>query len=90
MKKVTLLFLVCGYVFAAEPKPTIFTFVLPKAVCTISDGKLVLAKMWPMGNWEECAYAILGAAQTLDNQKDTVLRELETAKKQLQEANATK
>lgn len=51
-----------------NPNPDI-NFISQKPACTLTNGKLVLAKAWPFGSWEDCAYSILGLANQINNQK---------------------
>ncbi len=59
-----------------DAKPTAFTFIMPKSACTLIDGKLILPDDWPFGSWEDCAYAVLSAAQQLDAIKDGLTKQL--------------
>lgn len=59
-----------------EAKPTSFAFTNPKVACSLLDGKLILGRAWPFGNWEDCAYAVLSVAQQLDSQKDAAIKQL--------------
>lgn len=73
MKYLLLLFIpVIGMADGVKP----FVFIIPKAACTLMEGKLLLSKAWPLGSWEDCANAVLLAAQQLDNQKDALEKQL--------------
>lgn len=74
MRWILILFL--SPLFADAPKPAPFVFITPKAACSLLDGKLVLARAWPFGSWEDCSYAVLSAAQQLDAQKDALAKQL--------------
>lgn len=71
-----ILLLLTATLFADAPKQQAFMFSTPKASCSLLDGKLVLSKAWPLGSWEDCAYAILGAAQQLDKLRDELAKQL--------------
>lgn len=60
----------------AESKPQAFAFTAQKPICSLIDGKVVLSKAWPLGSWEDCAYAILSTAQQLDNLRDQAVKQL--------------
>lgn len=64
----------------SEPKQPTFIFTDHKPICHLVDGKLVLAKKWPFGNWEDCAYSVLSAATQLDTQAQAVAKELAAEK----------
>lgn len=76
-----LLLLLCLTLFAADaPKPPPVVFSEVKPACNLIDGKLVLAKSWPFGNWEACAYSILQVASQLAGQRDALVKEIEAIK----------
>lgn len=72
---IALLF-ISALAFCDEKKTQVFVFATPKASCNLVDGKLILSKMWPLGSWEDCAYAVLSAAQQLDQQKELLAKQL--------------
>lgn len=81
MSKLLIALLIPIALFADAPKPKVFVFANPKASCNLIEGKLVLAKAWPLGSWEDCAYAILFAAQQLDAQRDALQKQVDLPKK---------
>lgn len=76
MKKLFIAPLLFSLTAFSNEKPKTYTFIAPKASCTLIDGALVLTKGWPLGSWEDCAYAILTVAQQLDAMKDTLTKQL--------------
>lgn len=63
-----------------ETKPQQITFSSVKPACSIVDNKLILAKAWPFGSWEDCAYSILSTAVQLDAKATQLAKQLEDQK----------
>jgi hypothetical protein len=73
----TLLFFTMNILGAPEnPSPQPVNFISNKLACTYLNGKITLAKAWPFGSWEDCAYSILGMAGQLNNEKAACERKL--------------
>lgn len=88
--KLIILFLISAPLFADAPKPNVFTFNTAKPACSLLDGKLILPRMWPFGSWEDCAYALLSAAQQLDAMRDKLDKELQAQKQLVDSAHSKK
>lgn len=52
-------------------------FIAQKPACVLSGNKLVLARAWPLGSWEDCAYSILGLTIQLENRRVQVEKQLQ-------------
>lgn len=63
----------------SPPKQTV-TFSEVKPACELVENKLVLAKIWPLGSWESCAYSVLQAATQISAQNNACQSELQALK----------
>lgn len=89
--KLPLALLFAASLCAAEPPKTPpVVFSSPHPACSLIDGKLVLIKPWPIGSWEDCAYAALGLAVQLDGQKVDLIKQVDALKSDLAKAQADK
>lgn len=85
MKSLLILFLTTLAIGAEQKAPSIpprqtVTFSEVKPACELIENKLVLAKVWPMGSWESCAYSVLQAASQLSLQNNACQAELQAIK----------
>lgn len=81
MKHVFMLLFATSLYAAEIPKTQPFPFNSAKPACNLVDGKLILARAWPYGSWEDCAYSILSVAAQLDAQRIQLTKQLEQIKK---------
>lgn len=79
----------CAAEPAKAPKQPPVVFNTPKPACSLIDGKLVLVKAWPIGSWEDCAYAALSLAIQMDNQKADIIKKAEQTDAQLAKCEKT-
>ncbi len=79
MTRLFLFLTLASGIFAdAPPAPEPINFITSKPACSLLNGKLILAKAWPFGSWEDCAYSILNVAGQINQQKAELERKLQT------------